>query len=157
AKSKLSRIGPLEKPRTVFAFSYAAREILQFARSRGWQTVLGQIDGGPREERIVSGLGEENRLDCNQLESAPAEYWKEWREECALADRIVVNSTWSQSLVEAEGVLTSKLRVVPLAYEGSSEAAEFRREYPEAFTSARPLRVLFLGSICRRKGIRPLF
>src|SRR5262249_37773133 len=87
----------------------------------------------------------------------PAEYWANWREECGLADRVVANSSWSQSLIEAEDVPASKIRVVPLAYEGSLEAAEFRREYPRAFTSSRPLRVLFLGSICLRKGVLPLF
>jgi hypothetical protein len=41
---------------TVFAYSYAAKEIFEFARARGWRTVLGQIDPGPAEERIVAGL-----------------------------------------------------------------------------------------------------
>src|ERR1044072_6184873 len=40
---------------TLFAYSYAAKEIFQFARARGWRTVLGQIDPGP-EERIVASL-----------------------------------------------------------------------------------------------------
>src|ERR1043165_8236068 len=41
---------------TIFAYSYAAREIFEFARARGWRTVLGQIDPGPAEERIVASL-----------------------------------------------------------------------------------------------------
>ena len=43
---------------TVFAYSYAAEEIFKFARARGWKTVLGQIDPGPVEERIVARLHE---------------------------------------------------------------------------------------------------
>ena len=39
---------------TVFAYSYAAEGIFKFARERGWRTVLGQIDPGPAEERIVA-------------------------------------------------------------------------------------------------------
>jgi glycosyltransferase involved in cell wall biosynthesis len=69
----------------------------------------------------------------------------------------VVNSSWSRSAIEGEGVPVSKIGVVPLAYEPSVEAVEFKREYPRVFTSSRPLRVLFLGSICLRKGVGPLF
>ena len=119
--------------------------------------MLGQIDGGPREAQIVSELYSENHTVCGSFDRPPVEYWAHWREECALADRIVVNSSWSQSLIEGEGVAASKIRVVPLAYERPLEAAGFQREYPEIFTSARPLRVLFLGSVCLRKGVRPLF
>ena len=157
ATTTLSGIEGTETPRTVFAYSYAARDIFLFARARGWRTVLGQIDGGPLEERIVSRLYAEDQAVRGRWNRPPTEYWANWREECALADRIVVNSSWSQSAIEGEGVPASKIRVVPLAYEGSVEAAEFQREYPEAFTSSRPLRVLFLGSICLRKGVRPLF
>ncbi len=39
--------GTVRRP-TVFAFSYAAKEIFQFAKRNGWQTILGQIDPGPR-------------------------------------------------------------------------------------------------------------
>jgi glycosyltransferase involved in cell wall biosynthesis len=157
AQSTLSRIEVTDKQRTVFAYSYAARDIFLFARARGWRTVLGQIDGGPLEEGIVSRLYAEDQTLRGCWEKAPMEYWANWREECALADRIVVNSSWSQSALAEEGVPASKIHVVPLAYEGSLEAAEFHREYPQAFTSSRPLRVLFLGSICLRKGVRPLF
>src|SRR5882762_7093446 len=38
----------------VFAYSYAALEILRYAKQRGWRTVLGQIDSGPVEEEIVA-------------------------------------------------------------------------------------------------------
>lgn len=156
ARSKFSRIRTNGEPRTVFAYSYAARDLFRFARMRGWRTVLGQIDGGPVEDRIVAKLHAKDRA-MGRWESPPAEYWGNWREECELADRIVVNSAWSQSALEGEGIPGSKIRVVPLAYEESPEAAEFQREYPQEFTSSRPLRVLFLGSICLRKGVRPLF
>src|SRR5262249_32500569 len=43
AKAALSRVDATETPRTVFAYSYAARDIFLFARARGWRTVLGQI------------------------------------------------------------------------------------------------------------------
>ena len=134
---------------TVFAYSYAAEEIFKFARERGWKTVLGQIDPGPVEERIVAQLHE--KMPDSHWEPAPQEYWDCWRNECALADQIVVNSNWSKNALLSEGVSEEKLRVVPLAYETAFDVT-FQREYPRAFTSERPLKVLFLGQINLRKG-----
>ena len=141
--------------RTVFAYSYAAERIFKFARERGWKTILGQIDPGPAEERIVSGLNEKFVAERNGWKPAPGEYWKTWRTECDLADRIIVNSNWSQDALICESVPAEKIRVVPLAYE--TDESLFQRHYPNAFTSARPLRVLFLGQINLRKGIGQLF
>jgi len=138
-------------PRTVFAYSYAAEEIFKLARERGWRTVLGQIDPGPAEVRIVAGLNN------GGWKPAPAEYWEQWRNECALADRIVVNSAWSRDALLDDGVPAEKIRVLPVAYETAGESKSFQRQYPNAFTSARPLRVLFLGQINLRKGVGQLF
>jgi glycosyltransferase involved in cell wall biosynthesis len=138
---------------TVFAYSYAAEEIFKFARARGWKTVLGQIDPGPAEERIVAQLHEKQRGDW---EPAPSEYWDRWRSECALADQIVVNSSWSRDALLGEGVPTEKIRVLPVAYEPVNDSRSFQRHYPRAFSADRPLRVLFLGQINLRKGVGQL-
>lgn len=140
---------------TVFAYSYAAERIFRYARERGWRTVLGQIDPGPAEERLVAEL--HRQTGQNHWKPAPPEYWEHWREECRLADHIVVNSSWSMKSLVAEGVPAEKIRLVPLAYEAVSESIAFRRRYPAAFSSDRPLRVLFLGQINLRKGAGPLF
>lgn len=139
--------------RTLFAYSYAAEKIFTFARERGWKTVLGQIDPGPVEEQIVQKLTPKD----HGSNPAPHEYWQRWRSECELADWIVVNSTWSQHALLETGVPAEKIRVIPLAFEPPAEAVSFTRSYPEAFTSRRPLRVLFLGQINIRKGALQLF
>jgi glycosyltransferase involved in cell wall biosynthesis len=154
---RLSIIDPPETSRVLFAYSYAARQLFQIARERGWQTVLGQIDAGPVEEGIVRRLHAENHDLYGHFEGPPPKYWKDWLEECALADRVVVNSLWSKAAVENEGVPSSKIRVVPLAYEEATTSSKVSRVYPDKFTPLRPLRVLFLGSIILRKGIGPLF
>lgn len=136
---------------TVFAYSYAAGEIFKFARGRGWRTVLGQIDPGPAEERIVAGLH-----DGSEWKPAPQHYWENWRAECSLADQIVVNSTWSRDALLSEGVPANKIRIIPLAYEAPTDTRSFQRLYPHAFSRERPLRVLFLGQINLRKGVRQL-
>ena len=136
---------------TVFAYSYTAEGIFKLARQRGWRTVLGQIDPGPVEERLVAKLARSTHS------SAPPEYWKRWRSECELADHIVVNSRWSREALLSEGIAGEKIRVVPLAFEPPADTASFARRYPQAFTAERPLRVLFLGQINFRKGAFQLF
>jgi glycosyltransferase involved in cell wall biosynthesis len=139
---------------TVFAYSYAAREIFEFARARGWRTVLGQIDPGPAEERIVAGL--QSPIAHTHWEPAPKVYWDNWRDECSLADRILVNSNWSRDALIAEGVAAEKIMVIPLAYEAAKDTSSFQRHYPRAFNGERPLRVLFLGQVNLRKGVAQL-
>jgi glycosyltransferase involved in cell wall biosynthesis len=138
---------------TIFAYSYAAEEIFKFAKARGWRTVLGQIDPGPAEERIVADLEKLSAIKHKHWEPAPAVYWKSWRNECTLADQIVVNSEWSRDALIDEGARSEKIHVIPVAYEGSTDGDSLQRLYPRAFSSERPLRVLFLGQINLRKGV----
>lgn len=145
---------PAKDTQTVFAYSYAAEQIFAFARERGWRTVLGQIDPGPAEERIVADLHGSGQ---NGWKPAPPAYWSQWRSECSLADEIIVNSAWSRDALMGEGIPSEKIRVVPLAYEPSAESRSFQRRYPDGFTRERPLRVLFLGQINLRKGVGQLF
>jgi glycosyltransferase involved in cell wall biosynthesis len=156
AVSRLSWIEATDMPRAVMAYSYAALQIFRLARARGWRTVLGQIDPGPPEDRIVARLYEENPFYRERLERPPPQYWAQWREECALADRIVVNSHWSLAALREEGVPATKIKVIPLAYEMSEAVSTFERHYPAAFTPSRTMRVLFLGQVNLRKGIGPL-
>jgi glycosyltransferase involved in cell wall biosynthesis len=105
----------------------------------------------------VARLYEENPSYRGEFERAPSRYWSSWREECDLADRIVVNSSWSYAALVEEGVPEEKIRIVSLAYEEPEASRQFRRTYPVAFTPSRPLRVLFLGQINLRKGVGPMF
>ena len=65
-------------------------------------------------------------------QAAPPEYWGSWREECKLADRIVVNSEWSREGLVRGGVPGEKISVIPLAY----EAPEIRSQKSEVGDSA---------------------
>lgn len=130
----------------VFAYSYAALGILQAAKAAGCTTVLGQIDPAVTEEDIVAALPQ-----SGQFQRTPPGYWPRWRQECALADHIVVNSAWSRDGLVQAGIPAAKLQVVPLAY--SAPPPPVRLPVPDAFSAQRPLRVLFLGSLIARKGI----
>lgn len=139
---------------TLFAYSYAAERIFRFAKQQGWRTVLGQIDAGPTEEEVVNRLRPQEDLEACQ---APAGYWEQWRTECELADRIVVNSEWSRDALVNYGVEANKVKIIPLAYERSAEGVTSERKYPPQFSRDRPMRVLFLGQISLRKGVGALF
>lgn len=139
---------------TVFSYSYAAGDVFAEAKRREWRTVLGQIDPGPVEARLVADLYEQAG-QSHAHQPIPEEYWALWRREIELADRIVVNSAWSRESLMAEGVPQDKIAIIPLAHEGTSVAPH--RHLPAAFTPERPLRLLFLGQVTLRKGIGAIF
>lgn len=140
---------------TLFSYSYAAKELFRYAKERGWRTVLGQIDPGPEEERIVAMEHRHNPELRSQWKPAPPEYWSSWREELALADRIIVNSEWSLQCLVKEGVPQQRLEVIPLVYD--AKAPTYRDAGSEQTDDESPnLRVLFLGQINLRKGVARL-
>jgi glycosyltransferase involved in cell wall biosynthesis len=142
----------------VLSYSYTALEPFRYAKSRGCKTVLVQIDPGPEEERVVAEEIARVQELAGGWQPAPAAYWASWREECGLADAIVVNSEWSREGLVRSGVPADKLLVIPLAFEtpdvrGQKSKVESARTYPVRFTKKRPIRVLFLGQVNLRKGI----
>lgn len=136
----------------IFCYSYAALNIFKHANQNNCLTILGQIDAGTIEEDIVADAVK----DCSYLQPvwsrAPRQYWNEWKEECQLADRIIVNSHWSRKALVKAGINEKKIAVVPLMYE-RKEIHNQVRNYPDRFTRKRPFKVLFLGSLIVRKGI----
>ena len=156
-----SQLSTLSSQPILLSYSYAALEPFRYAKSRGWKTVLVQIDPGPEEERIVAEEVARVPELAGKWQPAPAEYWVSWREECSLADAIVVNSEWSREGLMRSGIPSEKLTLIPLAY-GASEVGDQKseikqvRSYPARFTQDRPMRVLFLGQVNLRKGVARL-
>jgi glycosyltransferase involved in cell wall biosynthesis len=56
-------------------------------------------------------------------------------------------------LLAEAGIDAQKCAIVPLVYSPPAAAKNFTRTYPDAFSSERPLRVLFLGQVILRKGM----
>lgn len=152
----LKRLAPLlekaGKQLTLFAYSYAALDLLRVAKQRGWKAILGQIDGGRGDEKIVEAECRRHPELNSLWQAAPPEYWRAWKDECALADAIIVNSDWSNRLLLEEGIEPEKLHIIPVAYEAGVENHIAQRTYPQEFSVTRPLRILFLGAFVLRKG-----
>lgn len=142
----------------LFAHSYAALEIFKRAKPLGFTLVLGQIDPGQEHFDLVTRSAQSAPEYGDPPAAPPAGYFDAWREECGLADYIVVNSDWSRSCLERAGIAADKLVVVPLAYEPNDSADErpADRRYPNAFSPARPLRLLFVGHLAVAKGASAL-
>ena len=153
---KQSFIATKQSPICIFAYSYAASEIFCYAKSQGWNTILGQIDPAIIEEELVINLHQKHQQNTSNWQPAPSQYWQNWQLECQLADQIIVNSQWSNIALQKTGISEKKIKIVPLAYESDRVIKNFTRNYPSTFTQHRPLKVLFLGQVILRKGIIPL-
>ena len=145
----------------VFAYSYAAKEVLEVAQRRGIFTILDQIDPGPVEADLVEGEMARWPDYVKTLQRVPEHYWNRLQAEWKLADLILVNSRWSREALLEQGVDAGKIEILPLAYEANSEKlkAESGNVQPSTFNSqpsTAPLRVLWLGQVCIRKGIQYL-
>ncbi|MEO7134276.1 MAG: glycosyltransferase family 4 protein, partial [Vicinamibacterales bacterium] len=139
----------------VFAHSYAALAIFQAAKIHNYRCVLAQIDPGERHFALVAESATHAPEYGPPPPAPPPSYLADWRQECALADHIVVNSEWAlQSLAHA-GVAASKMSVVPLAYDGDGAVSELHT-YPALFTAERPLRLLYVGHVSVAKGVKAL-
>lgn len=144
--------GNNERP-VLFTYSYAALELLKYAKSQGWFTILGQIDPGLVEEQIVIAEHQKHPELAPAWQPVPPQYWETWKAECEIADQILVNSNWSKQALLQVGIRDDKIKIVPLSYTPTAAAQNFQRTYPVRFSTQRPLRVLFLGQIILRKGI----
>ena len=146
-----------KKDITLFTYSYAALDLLKYAKQKGWKTVLGQIDPGIVEAKLVLEASKKYPQYQSKLSTIPLDYWQNWRAECNLADRIIVNSRWSAQALTQTGISLDKIEIIPLAYQPPAAASEFIRTYPQSFDRNRPLKVLFLGQVIMRKGIAAIF
>ena len=140
---------------TVFSYSYTARKPFEAASGKAARCVLGQIDPGPREEEVVLETTHRYRHLAPPADRAPRNYWDMWREEIALADTIIVNSSWSAKLLAEAGVDAAKLVEIPLVYESGSSMEHGARRVERGMS--KRLKALFLGSVILRKGVGQLF
>jgi glycosyltransferase involved in cell wall biosynthesis len=128
-----------------FGFSSASLEALIFARELGKLAVIDQIDAARVEDQIVAEETERfPGLECDTAR-IPEAYFHRLEREWETSDRVVVNSSWSRSALIRQGVPEAKVFTVPLPFRSLIKAEP--RDYH------LPLKVLWLGTLCLRKGI----
>lgn len=152
AASKLS----FTNDEILFSYSHTALYPFRRAKNLGIRCILGQIDPGPAEDLHVQECTTQYRYLSLQDDKLPQKYWDLWREETALADKIVVNSPWSANLLLRSGIPKHKLALIPLVFPNLSPTSQSIVHR----SSRRPvdrLQALFLGSLILRKGIGQLF
>jgi len=139
----------LDVPHTAFlGYSSAALEALEHENRAGVMTVIDQIDPGRTEQEIVNAeMARHPSWVRHRLDIIPAEYFERLSAEWAEAKRIIVNSQWSKWALTQQGVPANKIRICPLGYQPATPVIE--RQYKRQ----RRLRVLWLGTLCLRKGI----
>lgn len=131
-------------------FSYTGTFLESAARIQelGGRAILGQVDPAATEEEIVARERERHPGWEPGAVPPPPGWTERRRAEWDRADLVVVNSAWSRTCLEQQGVPPSKLRVVPLAYDPPTETARARIRARGA-----GVRVLWLGQVILRKGI----
>lgn len=144
----------LKPEHTVFSYSYAAKRVFELCKEIGCKTVLGQIDPGIREEDLVADEVKKFPDIETGFRRAPAQYWDQWRQECELADMIMVNSDWSRDCLQESSVDSKKIEVVPLVYGAENSSENFERSFASGFDEDRKLQILYLGQVIPRKGIQ---
>jgi len=137
-----------------FGYDTGCLETLALTRDAGVTSVVDQIDAARVGEEIMNE--ERERWPGWEREPAPVPeaYWQRLAGEWALADYVVVNSRWTRTALEKQGVPAEKIHIVPLAYEapiGAHQLAGARGGGSHAFS------VLWLGNVTLRKGIPYLF
>jgi glycosyltransferase involved in cell wall biosynthesis len=139
----------LDVPHTAFlGFTSAALEALEHENRSRVLTAIHQIDPARTEEEIV--LEEMKRHKSwvpHSHDPIPNEYFERISAEWSVAKRVVVTSAWSKSALVQQGVPADKIRVCPLAYKPSGTPAK------RQFDRHSRIRVLWLGTLCLRKGI----
>jgi starch synthase len=148
------RIARQIEPAAVVCYNSCALKTFQQAQSFGALRILdqsiGHLSSGLdllREEAERSPeFAQDERID------APQRLIERCEEETSLADMILAGSEYVKTTLVAHGVLPSRIRVVPYGV----DIAMFVAPPAQKRTRRRGLRLLFVGQIGIRKGIRYL-
>lgn len=134
---------------TFFGYDTGFLEAGREVRLRGGLPIVGQMDPGPFEFRIVNEERERWPGWEDHQPPVPQAYNDRREEEWEVAEHIIVNSDWSRHALIEQGVAADKLKVIPLCYEPPEIPSQERktREVDDPFV------VLWLGQVNLRKGI----
>jgi glycosyltransferase involved in cell wall biosynthesis len=147
--TKLAEREPVD---VLWGYDTTSLEVFRWAKARGIRCVLDQTIGHPASFNKVM-LAEKARhpeFFLDSFEPFDQAWIDRQNEELALADVVVVGSTFCRDTLIENGVAAGKIRVV--AY-GADEAL-FPGERPQRVPlGKRPVEFLFVGSVEPRKGV----
>lgn len=149
-----AQMGRLVEKRKPAAFiGYDSSSLLTFRRARRTDTlcILDQVVG-----HIASGnkiLAKEKVLHPEFADTLP-DLEDEWisnrcHEEALLADRVLAPSEYVRGTLVENGISPSKIYICPYGVDTA-------RFFPKAREEVRPFRILFVGQLSQRKGIKYL-
>jgi len=135
---------------TFFGYSSASLEAIRHERKSGRWCIHDQIDPSRTEQRIVEE--EEARFPDLVADHTriPESYFRRLDAEWNEASVVVVNSEWSRRALLEQGADASKIVVIPLAYRGGIQTTGISQRERRP---SDPLKVLWLGTLCLRKGL----
>ncbi len=130
-----------------FSYNTGCLETLHFLTEKHIPTIVDQIDPARVEMEMIHQ--ESQRWPGWELapEPIPESYWQRLSAEWTAATRVLVNSSWSRDALIEQGVPPEKLFIVPVSYDPPPTT---NRAPPGTSTG---LNVLWLGTVCLRKGI----
>jgi alpha-maltose-1-phosphate synthase len=140
---------------TFWGFQGSCHDCLHVSNKLGLESICEMtIAHLPFAKRI---LQEESLLhpewsDSIDFISFPAKYEKRLIEEPQIAKKVIAISSFLKETLVQEGVAASKVSVIPLGFDATS--VTFKEE-TETIKN-RPLRLLYVGRITQRKGIKYL-
>lgn len=150
AFNKLVVDNGLREGDAVYVYNEAGLEILRTARMQGKFCILDQTIVPSRVERAI--LREESDRNPEWVETVDDFYVQSILDERAqaewsLADVVLCGSEFVRSALCREGVGSKKCIVVPYGFDGRVGGAR-----SGVTRKGVPLRVLFVGAVCLRKG-----
>lgn len=143
---------------TYFGFASGALEAIDAAKRAGKRAVLDVIAPDEMEDEIIQRERDAFPGWEENWAPIPARYRARIQAERDAADHVVVNSDWSRRAIRESGVSDAKISVVPLSYvpAASADPGPGERLWTPKDAATRKLRVLYLSTLCLRKGVQYL-
>lgn len=140
---------PIPEGTVAFGFTHGSLEVFRKAKGLGRICILDQFDPAMAEFEIVKEAAEK-WAGFNSVSPPSKRAYARLQKEWALADKIIVSSEWCKRGLVSQNVPEDKIKIIPLAYELA--AVPNVRSYD----GLRPLKVLWVGTCCLRKGFHIL-
>ena len=152
----ISKLLPSQTSNAFWGFQGSAHQSLQAAKQKGKLAIVELATAHVKAS--IEILGEEAKLQPDFADSLdnlvfPSFYQKRLEEEPHLADICIAASDFTKQTLLADGIAESKIISLPLGFD--MDYVPYNAVTNSNF-SAKPLRLLYAGTLTQRKGIKYL-